>query len=126
MEQGKRDYRNSRFRRRCSFGKCRNARPGLLRSAAVLKPSAFPLLPSPITDHWEAPGRLCLFGPGPRVGRVFEGPRLKDPKGLLCGEGKFVRHISLRKPSEVDEPAFRAPLKQAARWPDENGVIRDL
>jgi hypothetical protein len=45
----------------------------------------------------------------------FRGARLKDPKALLRGEGKFVRHIKLSKPSEIDPPAFRALLKQAAR-----------
>jgi hypothetical protein len=45
----------------------------------------------------------------------FAGARLKDPKGLLRGEGKFMRHIRLVKTSGIDEPAFRALLKQAAR-----------
>ena len=45
----------------------------------------------------------------------FGGARLTDAKGLLRGEGKFVRLIRLLKPSEIDEPAFRALLKQAAR-----------
>src|SRR5262245_48614057 len=42
----------------------------------------------------------------------FRGARLKDPKKLLEGDGKFVRHIKLFKPSDIDEPAFRALLKQ--------------
>lgn len=37
------------------------------------------------------------------------------PEGLLRGEDKFVRHIRLQKP-HIDEPAFRALLKQAALW----------
>jgi hypothetical protein len=45
----------------------------------------------------------------------FGGAALKDSKGLLRGEGKFVRHIKVHKPSEIDAPAFRALLKQAAR-----------
>ncbi len=44
------------------------------------------------------------------------GTRPCYPKGLLGGEDKFVRHIRLQKPSHIDEPAFRALLKQAARW----------
>lgn len=42
------------------------------------------------------------------------GSTLKDPEGLLQGEGRFVRHIKLRKPSDVDERAFAPLLKQAA------------
>src|SRR5215468_10739450 len=32
----------------------------------------------------------------------FAGARLTDPKGLLRGEGKFVRHIRLQRPSDID------------------------
>jgi hypothetical protein len=45
----------------------------------------------------------------------FRGASLKDPKALLQGKGAYVRHIKLRKPSNLDEKAFRALLKQAAR-----------
>jgi hypothetical protein len=44
----------------------------------------------------------------------FNGAALKDPKGLLEGKGKYVRHTKVRKPSEIDEGAFAALLKQAA------------
>lgn len=43
----------------------------------------------------------------------FRGSALKDPQGLLEGEGKYVRHTKLRKVSEIDEEAFAAFLKQA-------------
>ena len=45
----------------------------------------------------------------------FRGSVLKDPRGLLEGEGKYVRHIKVRDPSEIDERAFAALLRQAAR-----------
>lgn len=45
----------------------------------------------------------------------FRGSALKDPKELLEGEGKYVRHIKVRGRSEIDERAFAALLKQAAR-----------
>jgi hypothetical protein len=45
----------------------------------------------------------------------FRGAALKDPKGLLQGKGKFVRHIKVAGPSEIDEDTFRALLRQAAR-----------
>ena len=62
---------------------------------------------APVAYVYSAPDHV-QFG-------FFAGARLKDPKGLLRGEGKFVRHIRLQKPSHIDEPAFRALLKQAAR-----------
>ena len=62
---------------------------------------------APVAYVYSAPDHV-QFG-------FFAGARLKDPKGLLRGEGKFVRHIRLVKPSEIDESAFRVLLKQAAR-----------
>jgi hypothetical protein len=44
----------------------------------------------------------------------FNGSSLKDPRGLLEGEGKFVRHTKVRDASEIDERAFAALLKQAS------------
>jgi hypothetical protein len=44
----------------------------------------------------------------------FRGSALKDPKGLLQGEGKFVRHIKLTRRADIDERAFGALLRQAA------------
>ena len=45
----------------------------------------------------------------------FRGSSLKDPKGLLEGKGSYVRHAKVHAPSEIDERAFAALLKQAAR-----------
>jgi hypothetical protein len=44
----------------------------------------------------------------------FNGSSLQDPKGLLQGEGKFVRHTKVRDASEIDERVFAALLKQAS------------
>jgi hypothetical protein len=45
----------------------------------------------------------------------FHGAALKDPKGLLEGQGKYVRHAKVFDPSEIDERAFTALLKQATK-----------
>jgi hypothetical protein len=45
----------------------------------------------------------------------FGGAALKDPKGLLEGKGRFVRHIKVRKRSEIDESAFEPLLRQAVK-----------
>jgi len=44
----------------------------------------------------------------------FSGSSLRDPKGLLEGKGRYVRHIKVRDPSEIDQLAFAALLGQAA------------
>ena len=44
----------------------------------------------------------------------FMGASLKDPKGLLEGKGRYVRHIKVRAPSAIDQRAFAPLLGQAA------------
>jgi hypothetical protein len=45
----------------------------------------------------------------------FHGSALKDPKQLLVGKGQYVRHIKVHDKSEIDERAFAALLRQAAK-----------
>ena len=45
----------------------------------------------------------------------FRGSSLKDPKGLLEGNGQYVRHIKVRGPSDIDRAAFAALLRQGVR-----------
>ena len=44
----------------------------------------------------------------------FYGSSLKDPKGLLEGKGRYVRHIKVHDASEIDRRTFAALLKEAA------------
>lgn len=44
----------------------------------------------------------------------LNGSSLKDPKGLLEGQARYVRHIKVHNTSEIDERAFAALLRQAA------------
>ena len=43
----------------------------------------------------------------------FNGAFLKDPKGLLEGKGRYVRHTKVRAPSDIDARAFAELLRQA-------------
>jgi hypothetical protein len=61
----------------------------------------------------EGPCRLRLLGARPVQLGFFRGSALKDPSGLLRGEGKFVRHIKVRKRSDIDERRFWTLLRQA-------------
>ena len=47
----------------------------------------------------------------------FHGAGLNDPRELLQGSAKYVRHIKLRKPADLDAVAFKALLKQAIARP---------
>jgi hypothetical protein len=62
----------------------------------------------PVAYVYAAPGYV-QFG-------FFRGASLKDPKGLLEGNGKYVRHVKVHDPSEIDERAFAALLQQAAHF----------
>src|SRR5690606_3336466 len=72
-------------------------------------------------------GNGCWLGPGGRpmayvysdTGYVqfgfFNGAFLKDPNGLLEGNGQYVRHTKVRMPAAIDERALAALLRQAVR-----------
>ena len=59
----------------------------------------------PVAYVYSAPDHV-QFG-------FFRGATLRDPKGLLQGSGKYVRHVKLRGKAEIDEPAFARLLRQA-------------
>lgn len=65
---------------------------------------------NPVSYVYSAPDHV-QFG-------FFAGAALRDPKKLLQGNGQYVRHIKVRKPSEINEAAFAALLRQAARRGD--------
>lgn len=45
----------------------------------------------------------------------IRGSALSDPRGLLHGNGQYVRHIKVRSRKDIDERAFAALLRQAIR-----------
>ena len=66
---------------------------------------------------WLGKGNVCfaaVFRDHVQFG-FFRGATLRDPQGLLQGKGKFVRHIRVVKRTDIDEDAFEALLRQAAR-----------
>lgn len=61
----------------------------------------------PVAYVYSAPDHV-QFG-------FFRGAVLADARGLLQGNGQYVRHIKLRDVADIDERAFGALLRQAAR-----------
>jgi hypothetical protein len=45
----------------------------------------------------------------------FGGAGLADPKELLVGSGKFVRHIKVRSLDDIDSAAFSQLIRQAVK-----------
>src|SRR5690606_39462228 len=43
----------------------------------------------------------------------FRGSELDDPKGLLQGDGRFMRHVKLRPGGPVDDEALRSLIRTA-------------
>jgi hypothetical protein len=62
---------------------------------------------APIAYVYSAPDHT-QFG-------FIAGSALRDPRGLLEGNGQWVRHVKLRGPSDIDERTFAALLRQAVR-----------
>jgi len=61
----------------------------------------------PVSYVYSAPAYV-QFG-------FIRGSSLKDPKGVLEGNGQYVRHIKVRKRSDIQEDVFEALLRQAAK-----------
>ena len=61
----------------------------------------------PVSYVYSAP-EYVQFG-------FIRGSSLKDPRGLLEGNGQYVRYIKVRKAADIDEDLFEALLRQAAR-----------
>ncbi len=59
----------------------------------------------------------CVYAGAPEYTQFgfLYGSKLKDPGKLLEGNGAWVRHIKVRTPKDIDERAYGALLKQAAR-----------
>ena len=51
----------------------------------------------------------------------IRGSALEDPKGLLQGNGAYVRHVKVRRAADIDAKAFGALLGQAVEL---GGVTR--
>ena len=45
----------------------------------------------------------------------FHGAALKDPSGILHGEGKFMRHVKIKPGLALNEPALEALIALAYR-----------
>jgi hypothetical protein len=54
------------------------------------------------------------------------GVDLKDPRGLLEGTGKAMRHVKMRSAVDVDRPGVRALIAQAKKRPDLGSPVRPL
>jgi hypothetical protein len=53
----------------------------------------------------------------------MRGSALEDSRGLLEGNGQYVRHVKVRKVADIDREAFAALLLQAARLTAELGGL---
>lgn len=45
----------------------------------------------------------------------YRGSSMKDPKGLLEGKGKYVRHVKIRTPKDIDAKALNPLVLQVTR-----------
>ncbi|HKS95830.1 MAG TPA: DUF1801 domain-containing protein [Terriglobia bacterium] len=73
-------------------------------------------------NQWGVPtfsldGPLCYFIVGKKHITLgfFRGTSLEDPKGILEGTGKNLRHVNVRKAGDLARPALRALVLAAAR-----------
>lgn len=71
-------------------------------------------------------GNGCWLAAGAPIAYVYadadhvqfgfiRGASLRDPKGLLQGTARYVRHVKVRRAADIDRKAFGALLRQAVR-----------
>jgi len=44
-----------------------------------------------------------------------DGASLDDPKGILQGSGKLIRHITIKTPEDLERPELRAYIRRARK-----------
>ena len=67
------------------------------------------------TEKGNAPVAYVYSDTGYVQFGFIRGSSLADPKGLLVGNGQYVRHVKVHTLDDIDEKAFGALLRQAAR-----------
>ncbi len=67
--------------------------------------------------HYDLDGTVVyIMAASEHVDLVFyDGVDLKDPKTLLVGRGKRLRHVKIRTPGDVRNPALKALVKEAVK-----------
>ena len=60
-------------------------------------------------------GIFCYIGPQKSWVNLgfYRGVELSDPKGVLEGTGKGLRHVKVRKPEDMRVDAFKALVREA-------------
>jgi len=63
-------------------------------------------------------GQFCSVSPGRNYVNLYfmQGASLDDPKGLLEGTGKNMRHVKLREVSGLKNAALKELIQTAARF----------
>ncbi|MDQ3012970.1 MAG: DUF1801 domain-containing protein [Acidobacteriota bacterium] len=69
----------------------------------------------------EMSGQFSSVGPGKKYVNLYfmQGTSLDDPKGLLEGTGKNMRHVKIREVSGLKNAALKELIKTAARHQQE-------
>jgi uncharacterized protein DUF1801 len=57
---------------------------------------------------------IAVYTKGANLG-FNDGATLADPKGILEGSGKRIRHIKIRKPEDLERPELRAYIRRARK-----------
>lgn len=69
----------------------------------------------------EMSGQFIAIGPGRKYVNLYfmNGTSLDDPKGLLEGTGKNMRHVKLKEPKQLNQAALKTLIKTAAQFQKE-------
>ncbi len=57
---------------------------------------------------------IAVYSSGVNLG-FNDGATLDDPRGILKGTGKRIRHISLKTPADLERPEIRSYIRRARK-----------
>jgi len=57
---------------------------------------------------------IAVYGSGVNLG-FNHGATLDDPRGILQGTGKRIRHISIKTPADLERPEIRSYIRRARK-----------
>lgn len=57
---------------------------------------------------------IAVYGSGVNLG-FNHGATLADPRGILKGAGKHIRHISIKEPGDLERPEIRSYIRRARK-----------
>ena len=113
------------------FAEMTQASPAAIRTLAIAcRRLMYDVLPQTVEVVWPRQ-HIAGYGTGPKKNTeqfcwiapstqhvtlgFYYGTELPDPDGMLEGTGRLMRHVKVRRPEDLDNPALRTLVQAATK-----------